>query len=82
MEIIDVINKLIGPIHPVGETNEDNKRYKNLEEIIYIMEQFHTEIMDVANYKNRTEYSIKRAGELAAAYIENLSETLEEADNA
>lgn len=30
MKMIDIVNKLIGPIQPVGDSNADEKRLENL----------------------------------------------------
>ena len=64
--IYSVFRKLIGDTRPVGETNEDNKRYENLKVMCCVVEQLLCDIDDIAcDYKDRQEYSIKRAGELA-----------------
>ena len=31
MSISDILKKLLGEIEPVGETNEDNKRFNNIQ---------------------------------------------------
>lgn len=64
MENYDVVKKLIGNITPVGETNEDNKRFENLKEMCKLMEQIHIDLDDISyRYKDRHEFSIKRAVE-------------------
>ena len=66
MDIHEIVVKLIGPINPVGETNEDNRRLENLKEMINLMNQIHTDIDNVV-YLNKDchEFSKKKAAELA-----------------
>jgi len=65
MEIHDVVKKLIGPIKPVGETNEDNRRFENLKDMAILVEKLVSDIDAVASQKDRIEYSIHRAGQFA-----------------
>jgi hypothetical protein len=66
------VNKLIGPIEPVGETATDDKRYENLKAQCELVEQLILDIQYVAkNNKSRTEYSMKRAGEYADRFLTN-----------
>ena len=65
MELIDVVRKLVGPIMPIGETNEDNRRYENLGAMVELVDRLVFDIDQVAMQKNRVEFSIKRAGERA-----------------
>jgi predicted translin family RNA/ssDNA-binding protein len=62
----DVVKKLIGEIEPIGETNIDNERLKNLEAMCELMNEIHTAIEDISyKYRNSQEFSIKRASEFA-----------------
>ena len=71
MEIIDVVNKLIGPIEPIGETHADNIRYENLENMIELMKSLHMRIDAIAtDYKDRPEFSMNRAGKFADEYLD------------
>ena len=78
MELIDIVNKLTGPIDPVGETNADNERLDNLKAMIGLVGTLHEQIAEVSEYKDRVEYSMKRAGETANGYLEFIGEDLEE----
>jgi hypothetical protein len=67
-----VVNKLIGPIEPVGETTTDEKRYENLKAQCELVEQLILDIQYVAkNNKDRHEHSMKRAGEYADRFLTN-----------
>jgi len=72
MEIYVVVKKLIGPINPVGETNEDNRRFENLSELANLMSSLMDDIYDVSKNSDRQEYSLMRAGKFAEGLIEGL----------
>jgi hypothetical protein len=69
----DVVKKLIGPINPVGETNEDNRRLENLKAMCELMDAIFLDIDYVSyNYRDRHEFSIKRANEYAKKHIDSM----------
>lgn len=77
MTTFEIVMRLIGPIHPVGESNEDDERHKNLEDLCDLVINLMNEIKYVRDEKNRHEFSIKRAGERADKFLNYLkSETL------
>lgn len=72
MEVVDVVRKLIGPIDPVGESNEDDRRYENLKNLAHVVEQLICDIDRITPNKRRNEFSIKRAGEFADKFFDDL----------
>lgn len=72
MEIHDIVNKLVGNICPVGETNEDNKRFDNLKSHLELVYTLLNDINAVATFKDRLEYSMSRAGEKADKFLKDL----------
>lgn len=72
MDIYEVVTKLIGPIHPVGETGKDNERFENLKVMTDLVDKLLTDISKVITNKNRVEYSMKRAGEYADKFFTNI----------
>jgi len=69
----DVVRKLIGEVNPIGETNEDNKRYENLKELTLLTGDLLAVINDVAiRHKDSHEFSVKRSGEHAIKFINKL----------
>jgi len=70
MTNFDIVNKLVGKINPVGETNTDNERFENLKEMCKLVDNFIVEI-DNVGYENResNEFSVKRAGEFATNFL-------------
>lgn len=67
-----VVKKLIGPITPIGETTEDNRRFDNLEQMCKLMWEIHTAIKEVSLYKDEPEYSLKRTGKYAQVFLASL----------
>lgn len=67
----DIVRKLIGKINPIGETETDNQRFKNLEQLCNLVENLLMDIDDVA-FKNKDshEYSVKRAADFAKKFLE------------
>jgi len=69
----DVVTKLIGPIKPVGETNRDEDRFLNLQEMTELVDKLLTDIDAVAyENMNRGEFSRKRAGEFAKKFLDKI----------
>ena len=74
MTLLEIVLKLTGQIRPVGETNEDNRRYENLEELLDLTNELLKEIDSVAyNYRNDSRYSIKRAAERCSKFFKGRS---------
>ena len=72
MRLIDVVRTLIGPIEPVGETYEDRARYANLQTMTMLMEHMLGDIHCVAQQKDSSMASVKRAGKLASKFLHDL----------
>jgi len=62
MGIYKIVQKLIGNIEPYGDTNIDEIRIKNLNEHIELTRSLILDLIEVAKYKDRYEYSIKTLG--------------------
>ena len=69
-QLADLIMELVGEIEPVGETNTDNKRFDNLLRVQNTVDILLDEIYYVCEYSRNYEYSMKRAGETAVAWME------------
>jgi hypothetical protein len=74
--IYEVIEKLVGPIDPVGETTVDEKRFENLKTAILIVDKMIYDICFVSRSSISHEHSVKRSGEHAKKYLEDLSSEL------
>lgn len=69
MTHFDIVNKLIGSIHPYGATHIDDERFKNLKTMCTLMDELLCEIKDVSKYKTRQEYSMREMGEYADKWL-------------
>ena len=72
-QIIEVIDKLIGGITPIGETNYDNKVKQNLNTMIEVVGHYVDEICEVAQM-NSCCYSIQECREIAKGFIKGLED--------
>ena len=72
MEIYDVVKKLVGEIKPIGETNEDNRRFKNLKVMSDLVDRLIYDIDNVAAGNNSYMDSIKKAGKFADEFLTQL----------
>ena len=71
----NVIKKLLGSIEPVGETNTDNKTFENLENTIDLIDKLLFDISMVSKKKSSYEYSVKKAGKMAADFLRDLKDS-------
>ncbi len=72
----NVVTKLIGPICPVGETNTDEARLKNLKDMIELTDRLLFDIGVAATFYDRHEVSVARAGKQAAQFLKDTKEAL------
>ncbi len=73
MEVIDVVNKLIGDIKPCGRSEVDGDRYNNLIAYCNLITELIEEVEIVAHqYRHSYEFSVKRAGEHAFNFLKEL----------
>ncbi len=77
MDNHDVVKKLVGKIQPQGESNTDEIRFSNLESMTKLITQLIQDVDRVAQEnKDKQEYSMKKSGEFASKYLEEISEEL------
>ena len=73
MTHFEIVNKLIGPVTPVGETNEDNKRFENLKQMCELAGNLLNEIGKVGESANgRHEASVRKAAIYACNFLNNI----------
>lgn len=68
----DVINKLIGPITPVGDASRDPKRFDNLKEMCSTLDELIEQIRGVSEERHSKLGSVKKAGDYAYDFLEEL----------
>ena len=74
----EIITKLIGPIAPLGECCADEKRAKNLEETVTLVDLLLSDIEIAANSYGRTEASMNAIGYRAKVFLREVGESLDE----
>lgn len=74
IDVCEVTKKLIGAVEPIGETTTDGKRLENLRIMIVVMENLLIDLHGVSEYRNCHEYSMKKAGDLANVFLQNLKQ--------
>lgn len=62
MSISDILGKLLGEIQPIGETNEDNKRYENIQNYYEALSYIISCLSIASQNKDRQEYSMQKIG--------------------
>ncbi|HKO88769.1 MAG TPA: hypothetical protein VJU83_09675 [Burkholderiales bacterium] len=70
--VIEVLAKLVGPIDTVGDTHAYEKRFENLRVLTHVVDHFLTKIDTVAMDKNHHAYSVKRSGEFASKFLDQI----------
>ncbi len=74
--MMHIIPTLIGPIEPYGSHDIDQERNKNLSVWLSVTAQMLWEILDVAKYHTRHEFSICHIGKRADEFIKDWYEIL------
>lgn len=73
MELKDVVRKLIGPVDPVGDSNIDRERLKNLMELTTLVDFLVGDIDLIASENtDRVEHSMKTAGIHCSEFLDDL----------
>lgn len=72
-QIIEVIDKLIGGIEPIGETNYDNKAKENLNTMVEVVGHYIDEICEVAQMNSYCA-SIQDCREIARDFVKGLED--------
>lgn len=67
---IQIVNLLIGPIDPVGESNSDEKIFENLKTMCDLVDDLLVQI-DAIHYRNKEskEFSVKRSADYAREFF-------------
>lgn len=70
--VIEVVEKLIGCVEAIGETNHDNQAYENLDVMIDVCNALLDDIYIASKTKDCPQYSMKQIGCHAFGFIEDL----------
>lgn len=69
MDLYDIVIKLTGPVHPIGDSGEDEKRLVNLKELTELTDKLLCEISNIARNITRQEASMKAIGAHARDFM-------------
>lgn len=65
----DIVNKLIGPIQPIGKSEVDADRFENLKNICDLVNNLVIQIKNVQTDKFSHEASVREAGKYADKFL-------------
>ena len=71
--ISEVLFKMTGEIHPIQETNYDNKAYENQEKIMFVIDRCIDEVMKNAERYDTYAFSVARSSDRAKEYLLDLA---------
>lgn len=74
--VIEVVEKLIGDVEAVGETNHDEDAFINLGLMKGVCDALLVDIYESS--KNRHEYSMEKVGRSAYMYLKDLRDWLDD----
>ena len=70
----EIIQKIIGPVEPIGETRTDEKRLENLKHLVYVTHDLVLMIYQVAENINHYESSRITAAKEAIKCLESIKD--------
>jgi len=76
MELTEIVNKLVGDIRPIGESNHDEKSLESLKVMCELIDKLIFKVAVVAKGSDSYEASVKAHGEYAEKFISELKKSL------
>lgn len=72
MELIDIVNKLVGRIEPIGDTSVDEERFENLKAYCELINEMVKQVDDVVcNNWDSSLASVKRSNDYIIDFLTN-----------
>lgn len=78
LTIPQIIGRLVGPVQPVGEHYEDERRLENIKELAEVAHFAISELYDAAKNADRVENSMMLIGEEAKRAMSSLGDYFED----
>ena len=75
--LLEVVSELVGYTEPYGDTNVDEIRYENQEKIIELVMNGIEDLINNAEYRGRSEYSMYKIGNRAWDSLEAVRKLIE-----
>lgn len=76
--LLEVVSELVGYTEPYGDSHIDETRYENQEKIIELVTNGIEDLINNAEYRSRSEYSMYKIGNRAYDVLENIYKLIEE----
>lgn len=76
MEIIEIVDKLVGDVQPTWRSERDLEALNALETKIGLVEHLIKEIKNASSYKDEKAHSVSRIGIVADKFLKELKEEL------
>lgn len=76
--LLEVVSELVGYTEPYGDSNIDETRYENQEKIIELVTNGIEDLINNAEYRSRSAYSMYKIGNRAYDVLENIYKLIEE----
>ena len=77
-QIADIVMSIIGEVEPIGESNFDEKAYKNLVLLQDVIDCLIHEVQVCLPYRYRLEGSMNKIGRQAASYLKSQHDWLDD----
>ena len=74
----EIAKALLGPIIPVGETNEDSRRLENLKETIVLVGNLIDDLRNASTYEDRHQASMVKIARTAKSFLSEIVDDLRE----
>ena len=72
MELIDIVNKLVGRIEPIGDTSVDEDRFENVKAYCELINEMVKQVDDVVcNNWDSSLASVKRSNDYISDFLTN-----------
>lgn len=78
VELHEIVMKLVGPVSPTGDRDEDRRRLENLRNLTELVELLLQQLKDVSHSVNRQELSMKVMGFHAKDFLDETLRQLRE----
>lgn len=81
MTLYDATMRLIGPTEPVGCSNEDARRLKNVQELLELTDRLLGQIERIARNADSNEASVRKIGTEALEFLQGVADAAGEESN-
>lgn len=76
--VYEVVKRLIGPIHAIGESHIDEPHFHNLTQMTELVDRLIYDISDTARDRDRQEASMKKIGKHSHKFLMDLKDAIED----